>query len=54
MSRSPASPRSPAVASVIAGATGPEQIAANVGAVRWRPSAEDLAELDRIAPTPRA
>jgi aryl-alcohol dehydrogenase-like predicted oxidoreductase len=40
----------PAVASVIAGATRPEQIAANVGALRWQPSAEDLAELDRVAP----
>ena len=44
----------PAVASVIAGATRPEQIEANVAALRWQPSAEDLAELDRIAPTPRA
>jgi aryl-alcohol dehydrogenase-like predicted oxidoreductase len=44
----------PAVASVIAGATSPEQIRANVGTLRWTPSAEDLAELDRIAPTPRA
>jgi aryl-alcohol dehydrogenase-like predicted oxidoreductase len=44
----------PAVASVIAGATSPEQIVANVATVaRWQPSAEDLAELDRIAPTPR-
>jgi aryl-alcohol dehydrogenase-like predicted oxidoreductase len=44
----------PAVASVIAGATKPEQVRANVGAVGWEPKAEDLAELDRIAPTPRA
>ncbi|HET9593282.1 MAG TPA: aldo/keto reductase [Solirubrobacterales bacterium] len=43
----------PAVASVIAGATKPEQVRSNVGAARWQPSAEDLAELDRIAPTPR-
>jgi len=43
----------PAVGSVIAGATRPEQVAANVGALRWEPSAADLAELDRIAPTPR-
>ena len=43
----------PAVGSVIAGATRPEQVAANVAALRWAPSAEDLAELDRIAPTPR-
>jgi aryl-alcohol dehydrogenase-like predicted oxidoreductase len=42
----------PAVASVIAGATKPEQVRANVGAARWRPSDEDLAELDRIAPGP--
>jgi aryl-alcohol dehydrogenase-like predicted oxidoreductase len=38
----------PAVASVIAGATSPEQVAANVKAGQWRPSAEDLAELHRI------
>jgi aryl-alcohol dehydrogenase-like predicted oxidoreductase len=43
----------PAVASVIAGATRPEQVRANVEAVRWEPSAADLAELDRVAPTPR-
>ncbi|MGN6255916.1 MAG: aldo/keto reductase [Solirubrobacterales bacterium] len=44
----------PAVGAVIAGATKPEQVRANVGAARWRPSEEDLAELDRIAPTPRS
>jgi aryl-alcohol dehydrogenase-like predicted oxidoreductase len=44
----------PAVGSVIAGATRPEQIAANVAALRWTPSAADLAELDQIAPTPRS
>ncbi|HET7443635.1 MAG TPA: aldo/keto reductase [Solirubrobacterales bacterium] len=44
----------PAVASVIAGATRPEQVRANAATVaRWQPSGEDLAELDRIAPTPR-
>lgn len=43
----------PMVASVIAGATRPEQVAANVAAVRWQPSADDLAELDRIVPGPR-
>jgi aryl-alcohol dehydrogenase-like predicted oxidoreductase len=43
----------PAVASVIAGATKPEQVRGNVGAVRWQPSEGDLAELDRIAPSPR-
>jgi aryl-alcohol dehydrogenase-like predicted oxidoreductase len=35
----------PAVASVIAGATKPEQVRANVEAGRWEPSAEDLQEL---------
>jgi aryl-alcohol dehydrogenase-like predicted oxidoreductase len=44
----------PAVASVIAGATKPEQIAANVKAIEWQPSEADLAELDRLAPTPRS
>ncbi|MGA8746945.1 MAG: aldo/keto reductase [Solirubrobacterales bacterium] len=43
----------PAVGSVIAGATKPEQVAANVAALSWKPSAEDLAELDRVAPTSR-
>ncbi len=43
----------PAVASVIAGATRPEQVRRNVATLAWAPSAEDLAELDRIAPTPR-
>jgi aryl-alcohol dehydrogenase-like predicted oxidoreductase len=38
----------PAVASVIAGATRPEQIAANVAAAQWVPSGDDLAELDAI------
>lgn len=42
----------PAVASVIAGATRPEQVAANVAAVAWQPSEDDLAELNRIAPPP--
>jgi aryl-alcohol dehydrogenase-like predicted oxidoreductase len=40
----------PAVASVIAGATGPEQLAANVAATAWAPSEDDLAEIDRLAP----
>jgi aryl-alcohol dehydrogenase-like predicted oxidoreductase len=44
----------PAVASVIAGATRPEQVTANIAALLWEPSADDLAELDRIAPTARA
>ena len=40
----------PAVASVIAGATTPEQVAANVAAGRWRPGADMLAAVDQIAP----
>jgi aryl-alcohol dehydrogenase-like predicted oxidoreductase len=40
----------PAVASVIAGATKPEQVAANVAAGGWRPSPEVLAQVDAIAP----
>lgn len=44
----------PSVASVIAGATKPEQIRQNAEAASWEPSAEDLAELDEIFPkTPR-
>jgi aryl-alcohol dehydrogenase-like predicted oxidoreductase len=35
------------VASVIAGATRPEQVRANVEAGAWRPTAEDLAALDQ-------
>jgi aryl-alcohol dehydrogenase-like predicted oxidoreductase len=38
----------PAVASVIAGATSPEQIRANARAGDWEPTPDDLAELDRI------
>jgi aryl-alcohol dehydrogenase-like predicted oxidoreductase len=38
------------VASVIAGAMSPEQVRANVAAVGWRLSPEDLAEVDRLAP----
>jgi aryl-alcohol dehydrogenase-like predicted oxidoreductase len=40
----------PAVASVIAGATRPEQIAANVAAGTWRPGADVMAAVDTIAP----
>ena len=40
----------PAVASVIAGATRPEQIAANVAAGQWHPAGDVLAEVDAIAP----
>ena len=38
----------PCVASIIAGATKPEQIDANVKAAEWVLNAEDLAEIDRI------
>jgi len=38
----------PAVASVISGATSGEQVRTNAAALRWRPSGEDLAELDAI------
>ncbi|MFT4296351.1 MAG: aldo/keto reductase [Micropruina sp.] len=38
----------PVVASVISGATRPEQIASNVAAGAWQPSAADLAELDEL------
>ena len=38
----------PAVGSVIAGATRPEQVEANAAALRWEPSADDLAVLDSI------
>ncbi len=38
----------PQISSVIAGATKPEQVEANVRAAEWVPSEEDLAEIDRI------
>jgi aryl-alcohol dehydrogenase-like predicted oxidoreductase len=38
----------PAVASVIAGATSPDQVARNVAAGNWQPSAADLATLDEL------
>ena len=38
----------PAVASVIAGATTPEQVARNARAARWQPTAGDVALLDDI------
>jgi aryl-alcohol dehydrogenase-like predicted oxidoreductase len=38
----------PTVASVIAGATRPEQVHANVDAGTWQPSADDLATLDEL------
>jgi aryl-alcohol dehydrogenase-like predicted oxidoreductase len=42
----------PAVSSVIAGATKPEQVRANATAATWQPGAEDIAELNRIFPGP--
>lgn len=42
----------PPVASVIAGATRPEQVAANVAAGGWRLSAEELAAVDAITGVP--
>ncbi|HET6763900.1 MAG TPA: aldo/keto reductase [Longimicrobiaceae bacterium] len=44
----------PVVASVIAGATRPEQVAANAAAAGWRLTPEELAELDAIVPAPGA
>jgi aryl-alcohol dehydrogenase-like predicted oxidoreductase len=38
----------PQVASVIAGATLPEQVRANAAAVKWTLTKEDLAEIDRL------
>ena len=38
----------PSIASVIAGATRPDQVEANVRAVEWKLSADDLAEIDRL------
>lgn len=43
----------PAVASVIVGATSPEQVAANARAGGWKPGADDLQALNEIAPSPR-
>ena len=40
----------PPVASVIAGATSPEQVHANVEAAGWRLTPADLAEIDKLAP----
>jgi aryl-alcohol dehydrogenase-like predicted oxidoreductase len=43
----------PVLASVIAGATTPEQVEANVRAAGWRLSPEEMAEVDRIAASAR-
>ncbi|MDC5699042.1 aldo/keto reductase [Intrasporangium calvum] len=42
----------PAVASVIAGATSPDQVRDNVRAGSWQPSGADLDELDRLTGVP--
>jgi aryl-alcohol dehydrogenase-like predicted oxidoreductase len=42
----------PMVASVIAGATKPEQVEQNVKAADWRMSSEEVAEVDRITKKP--
>ena len=39
----------PAIASVIAGATKPEQLEQNVKAVEWKPTADEMAEIDKIS-----
>jgi aryl-alcohol dehydrogenase-like predicted oxidoreductase len=44
----------PGCASVIAGATSPDQVKANAAAADWIPSAAELAELDLIVPPPDA
>ncbi len=38
----------PFVSSVIAGATKPEQVEQNAGAIGWIPSAEEMAEIDKL------
>ncbi|HET9142506.1 aldo/keto reductase [Actinophytocola sp.] len=43
----------PGVGSVIAGATTPEQVAANAAAVAWRPGPDDLLAIDEICPPAR-
>jgi aryl-alcohol dehydrogenase-like predicted oxidoreductase len=42
----------PAVSSVIAGATRPDQVRANAATLHWQPTAEDLTVLDGILPPP--
>ena len=44
----------PGCSSVIAGATSPEQVKANAQAASWIPSADELADLDRLVPGPAA
>ena len=42
----------PGCASVIAGATSPDQVKGNVAAADWIPAAAGLAELDQLVPPP--
>jgi aryl-alcohol dehydrogenase-like predicted oxidoreductase len=42
----------PACGSVIAGATKPDQVTANVKAGSWRPTADELAAIDEVVPPP--
>jgi aryl-alcohol dehydrogenase-like predicted oxidoreductase len=42
----------PGCSSVIAGAMNPEQVKANANAVEWIPSADELTEIDALAPRP--
>jgi len=44
----------PGCSSVIAGATTSEQVKANAATAEWIPSADELAEIDRIVPPPAA
>ena len=40
------------IPSIIAGASRPEQVAANVAAVEWKPTDDEVGEIDRIATYP--
>ena len=42
----------PVVSSVIAGATKPEQIVANIKAASWKLTAEEMVQIDQLAPGP--
>jgi aryl-alcohol dehydrogenase-like predicted oxidoreductase len=44
----------PGCASVIAGATSPEQVKSNAAAAEWTPTADELAQIDAIVPAPTA
>jgi aryl-alcohol dehydrogenase-like predicted oxidoreductase len=44
----------PAISSVIAGATKPEQVRANAAAARWNPSRDDVSALRRVVSSHRA